>query len=223
MISRLVLGVDPGTTSGAAILLASDGSVPLWATWVAVAAGLRVTAWNGEVGVVGDCFEIGRRLGRAMVRDAPRIAALSIEGLGSRTWGAQPLIESVGSLRSGLSFGGTTWEREIRPLAVARKGPPGWRARVLGLPKMKAPAAEKRAIAWAMSRGLPRGLTRAEQGAWSEALAIAAFGAMECNIPLGALLQRGAETPTTGGPLLGIDASPGFGSGPGEPSQGRRT
>lgn len=178
----MIGGLDPGTTEGA-FVVRQEAEVPVWGVWSRVAKGYRVTTdymAAPEVRMVADIFSVGRRLAdvslMAGVCPVAGLEALAIEGLfvvGGA--GAFPLIESVGEIRAGLRFGGLRWASELRPVAVSRskKAGPGWRLSVLGLPNsLGATAAEDAAIEWAMTRGLPRGITRAEAGAWSEGLAM---------------------------------------------------
>jgi len=162
-----ILGIDPGTMTGAAVY--RFGKAVEVTAWTHVRGGYRVTQCGASV-LVPTMFDLGRCIGLGV----DPIDLLVIEGLGSKSWGAQPLIESVGELRAGLRFAGLVWRNEARPLAVSRnRGQVGWRRQVLGLPdRMAAKAAEDYAIEWAAKRGLPRGLTRAEQGAAAEALAM---------------------------------------------------
>lgn len=170
----MILGIDPGTKEGAAVFL-DRGRVDSWAVWSRVVAGYRVTRSGLQVSRVVSMAEVGALVAGRSVS----LAILAIEGTFGGC-GAQPLAESVGELRVGLRSG-LTWGEVIRPLAVERSKnrPPGWRKKVLGLPdRMAAEKAEEAAIIWAGAR-LPFGLTRAEQGAWSEALAIAEYGRMK--------------------------------------------
>lgn len=172
----LVAGVDPGTVEGAFVLW-EDASLRFWGVWSSVKSGYRVTTaeWVRSCQHVG---EVGCLLANALGPALPELDLLVIEGLfvvGNKQ-GGHKLIESVGSFRTGLLFGGLRWAAEARPVAVSRSktAPPGWRKQVLGLPDtMGDKQAEEAAIEWAMTRGvLPRGLTRKEQGAFAEAYAI---------------------------------------------------
>ena len=161
-----ILAIDPGTTTGAACLRWDESCAHFWA-WTRVASGYRVTGQSVDR---FNMFEVGQIIGQ----ECGDLDRLVVEGLGSKSWGAQPLIESVGELRAGMAVSGASWKNVARPLAVSRKrGQVGWRRQVLGLPdRTAAKAAEDYAIEWASKRGLPRGLTRAEQGAAAEALAM---------------------------------------------------
>lgn len=173
----LSLGVDPGSASGAAVLLLHaayrpppGGGLPLvvgWWTWVPVAAGVRLRWWTPALGVRWSAFP---RLGGAVEQIALDVAlaarggcaggcAFVLEGLFVGRGGTPPAsvlrcAESAGVLLDGLAevCGGPA----RRPLAVDHgKGcrGHGWRARVLHLDdRLDAAAAERAAVALASRR-----------------------------------------------------------------------
>jgi hypothetical protein len=183
-----ILGVDPGRSSGAAVLLASDGKrVENWWTWKlmkrksgevwrVMALGLKP-----EAAFEADAmWQVGQFISNCVYRAVGPEPALILEGLfvpwqkkGRKRQSPQsviPLAEATGELVGGLRM-----TPRLRPLANL------WRAEVLSLPA-RTPAAEAEQAAQAYARvafdwpdgeGPP---TEAERGALAEAACIAFWG-----------------------------------------------
>lgn len=181
------LGVDPGRTSGAAVLLDADGRTVLaWWTWCLLRRkggdAWRVTRKApGEDLMVDALWEVGRLVAidvsRCLGEGDP---VLVVEGLfvprarrGGRPVNPQdvvPLAEATGEL-----IGGLRMTPAYRPLATE------WRGLTLGL-MARTPAADAEAYARktaAAAFDWPKGTgpaTEAERGALAEAAFIARYG-----------------------------------------------
>lgn len=190
-MSAPCLGVDPGSRSGAAVLLAADGQrVLAWWVWVwmdrrrpmyRVRDHLGGTGLGAKVTERRRVWEIAVHI-EGMLYDYARVQVV-IEGLfvarRDGTLKVQDVIalaESVGELRAGLGWTGGL--PELRPLSRE------WRKQVLGLsPRTPRKKAEAHAVAWAPRlfdwSAAPWGahkLTKEERGAIAEAACMARYG-----------------------------------------------
>lgn len=178
------LGVDPGKTSGAAVLLAPDGrEVLTWCAWWTRRAGGWHFVTPGDRTKV-DHWARGLRTWRDEQAAARALVwGLTVEGLeayrGKRSASPRDLLvlgeacgEAIGLLRveaEGLL---------LRPKAGE------WRAGVLGLkPRTRAEKAEAYAVSLAPARvdwhgvgGWPSGLPKVPRGAIAEAACMARWG-----------------------------------------------
>jgi len=131
------IGVDPGSTSGALVVLSPDGrSVVMWMAYTKVKSGIRATDWHGGKGVCGGLCPAIRGIAGWVLEDVSGYR-LAVEGLyvpvasqkrkATRVNVAAmvPLYESAGMWLAFLLAGqvGEPW----RPQAKA------WRMRQLGV------------------------------------------------------------------------------------------
>lgn len=191
------LGVDPGSRSGAAVLLHADGRrVLAWWVWlkmdrlipcyrVRLVHGVAGGIWKAESHELDRLWKAADRIDEAVyyITGCQRNTQLVIEGLfvgrrdGSlRVQDALVLAEGVGEFRAGLGWTGGL--PELRPLASV------WRKQVLGLKaRTKKDQAEAYAVEWAPKlfdwSACPwdaHDLTKAERGALAEAACMARWG-----------------------------------------------
>ena len=189
------LGVDPGSCSGAAVLLHADGRrVLAWWVWLKMnrktpCYRVKDETWSSfqsspepSTREVPNMWRISHAIVAEVLLDFPQ-HQLVIEGLfvgrrdGSlRVQDALVLAESVGEFRAGLGWTGGL--PELRPLASV------WRKQVLGLKaRTKKDRAEAYAVEWAPKlfdwSTCPwdaHDLTKAERGALAEAACMARWG-----------------------------------------------
>lgn len=172
----LTLSADPGSTTGAAVLLEGETVTDWWTwTWLKAKGGrYRVRSSYGDL-EVPSMHQVATTLA------PPAVDLLVVEGLyapGDRskvaTQSIVPLAESAGELLGPLR--GLAPE-VLRPLASV------WRRQLLGLPPdMGAKQAEEYAVSWAqraLSWAVPYdrwALTYAEGGALCEAACMGVWG-----------------------------------------------
>ena len=172
----IVVGADPGSSSGAVALLDGDEVIAWWA-YSRIASGWRVR-WHGPGGptkaVAPTLPRLARLVEPVIAESLPGGAVLVLEGLfQARRQGLLTLAESAG-----------VWLATLEPLCseVRRPRAQEWRRDVLGLSgDVSAERAEEYAVAWARRhlrwRHPPDGLTRIEEGATCEAACMATTAA----------------------------------------------
>jgi len=189
-MTRSILGVDPGRSNGAAVLLTAHNEVAAWWTWCLMAR-KDGPVWRVSQGLTGDCdnvaamWEVGDLISGQLIYDGMTnqpIAKLSLEGLfvprlrrgkPVNPQSVIPLAEAAGELVGGLRM-----TPAHRPLATE------WRSRQLGLRRgTSADAAEAAAVrmaphafTWPKDAGIEAAPTKAERGALAEAAYIARDG-----------------------------------------------